>query len=231
MKRIVSIRTIWKINALLILVAGTGFCLMLGVLGFQFTQSQLQVLHRDDMVNVEKNVGTEWRLGSFQRVAGTAYLVAAAHSEQAYPASFSGKEATAIRNYLFVNGEDMSSRWLVPNNDQLFLNMECILADGMMTSWGDSGKPVKWLVFQVVTSDTDGDRRLSASDRMAVAVAESNGAQYTEVLSNVDRILGESWLSGDRLLVVHSSGGKHRAAEVNLLERKVVAVKELPAIN
>jgi hypothetical protein len=223
-------RTIWKINALIILVAGTGICLMLGYAAFSFVQSRFQLHQKEDTVNVEGNVGAQWRLGPFEKASAAGYMVAPVYSAQSYSVSLYGKEATAVRNYLFVNLQDMSSRWLVPNNDRLIVAMERLAIDGKVVGWNDEEKPVKWLVFHVVASDTDGDKRLTDRDRKTIAVANADGSQYAEVLRNVDTILGETWTTGDNLLVVYSADGKNLVAEISLAGRTVSVTKDLPKL-
>ena len=96
--------------------------------------------------------------------------------------------------------------------------------------WGSNEKPVKWLVFHVVASDTDGDKRLTAGDRKLIAIANPDGSQYAEVLRDIDTVLGKTWKAPDELLVVYSAGGKNLVSEINLPDRKVSVTKELPKL-
>jgi hypothetical protein len=223
-----TFRTIWKIDSLIILVGGAGICIMLGVLAFQVIRDRLRTHQKEDTVNVESSVGTSWRLGAFEKISG--YMVAPVYSAQSYSVSLYGKQASAVRNYLFVNLEDKSSRWLIPTNDHLIVSMERLAADGTSARWADSEKPAKWLVFDVVTSDTNGDNRLTEADRKTIGIAGADGSHYAEVLSGIDAELGRTWMQGDRLLIVYSAGGKNVISEISLPDRKVLVTRDLPKI-
>ena len=157
-------------------------------------------------------------------------MVAPVYSAQSYSVSLYGKEANAVRNYLFVDLQDKSSRWLIPTNDHLILNMERLAADGTSVRWGGEDKPAKWLVFDVVTSDTNGDKRLTDADRKTIAIAGADGSRYAEVLGGIDAVLGKTWMQGDRLLIVYSAGGENMISEISLADRKVTVTKDLPKI-
>lgn len=225
-----TFRAVWKINALIILIGGTGICLTLGYAAFEFVKSRFQPYEKADTVNVEGSVDARWHLGPFETISGAGYMVAPVLSAQSYAVAFKEKEASAVRNYLFVNLQDKSSRWLMPNNNQLILDMEWRAADGSAVRWGSNEKAVKWLVLRVVASDTDGDRRLTESDRKIIAIANADGSQYAEVLKDIDTILGETWKPPDEMLVVYSAGGKNLVTEFSLPDRKVSVTKELPKL-
>lgn len=53
--------------------------------------------------------------------------------------------------------------------------MELLADDGTEIQAGSFRKAVKWLVFTVVDSDTDADKR---SDRKTIGVAEADGSGY-----------------------------------------------------
>jgi hypothetical protein len=108
--------------------------------------------------------------------------------------------------------------------------MERLAADGTSARWADSEKPAKWLVFDVVTSDTNGDNRLTEADRKTIGIAGADGSHYAEVLSGIDAELGRTWMQGDRLLIVYSAGGKNVISEISLPDRKVLVTRDLPKI-
>ncbi len=201
---------------------------MLGFVAFWAIRDTLQTRQKEDTVDVESNIGASWRLGAFEKISG--YMVAPVYSAKSYSVSLYGKQASAVRNYLFVNLQDKSSRWLIPTNDHLILSMERLTADGTPFRWRDEEKPAKWLVFDVVTSDTNGDKRLTEADRKTIAIAEADGSRYTEVLSGIDSVLGRTWMQGDRLLVVYAAGGKNMISEISRPDRKVSVTKDLPKI-
>ena len=167
------------------------------------------------------------RLGAFEKISGTNYLVAPLSSAQTQPLRLSERQTIAIHNYLFVNVQDQSSRWLFPNHERLILALELLADDGTEIQAGSFLKAVNWLVFTVVNSDTDADKR---SDRKTIGVAEADGSGYAEVMGGIETVFGKTGTTGDNLLVLHRSGGKNRIFQISLRDRKVTVMTEMAAI-
>ncbi|MBE0660163.1 MAG: hypothetical protein IH602_20895 [Bryobacteraceae bacterium] len=224
-------QTIWLINAVVIFLCATGLCLFLGYLAADALATRFALRERADTVNVgqrDDDAGDPkmW-LGDFARLAGTEHMCAALMSSQSHSAGLFSKEASETRNYLFLNIEDKSSRWLMPTNGQLLLSMDEIVEKGMNRSVRSEDEVVKWLVFEVVPADTDGDRQLTAGDEKSLAVASPDGTHCVEVIKGVDEFKGQANSGGGKLVVVYRQGTKTIVAEVNLDQRSVTGSKEL----
>lgn len=224
-------RLIWQINALIILVAGVAACGLLGFSGYTIYRENYKNPRHNirDVVNVDSNADiiAEWQLGSFEPVNGSHYLVAPAYSKQKYDVAsdLSSKETSAVRNYLFVNAVDKSSRWLVPSNSQLFL-----IAMDVDRIVEEQNSTAKWTMYQVVKADTNGDKRFTGSDKRTIAFSDAVGTNYAEVLSDTNGILSSQMLDDDTMLIFHASNGKNFLTEINIPERRVTVTKELPQI-
>jgi hypothetical protein len=227
----------WNFKSLLILAAGLAALGVLSLVGYEVYKVKTRTRQVHNVVNVEPDtrIEYEWALGTFERVPGTDYVMAAAHSKQSYHASYYEKDASALRNYLFVNVADKSSRWLVPTNKYLFLRAERLRQEakpeggaGKGAEAQQGGEAVKWLMYEVVKSDTDRDSRLTAKDQRAVAVSGAAGEGYKEVIDNVDQTLGSMLRDENTLLVFHSTGGSSYVSEVDLPGRQVSVTRELP---
>lgn len=230
-------RVIWRINALLILGAGLILAAILCVGLYQIGQEVFRPRQISETVNVEPEAqrSTQWMLGNFERVAGTDYLAAPVFSAQTYrvpsvssvsSVSSITKNTSAVRNYLFVNSVDKASRWLVPHNNYLFLSVEEL---GWPKPDSDAYK-VKWIWYEVVKSDTNGDGRLTDEDRRTVAIADASGDRYIELVPDVDVILGAAMRGQDTLLIFYRSGSKNLVSEIALAGGRVTVTKDLPEI-
>jgi hypothetical protein len=233
-------RPSWRANSVLMLAVGL---LALGVLtyvAYQIYKVTFRTRQVYDVVNVESDarIESEWALGNFVRVTGTDYVMAPAHSKQTYQASYYEKGASAMRNYIFVNVMDKSSRWLVPTNKYLFLTAEKLLlrdtgaemSAGRQTALDRTNEAAKWMSYDVVKSDTNGDGRLTGNDLRAIAISSATGEGYAEVIQNVEQTLGSMLRDEDTLLIFHSSGGRSYVSEVDLPKRQVTLTRELPKI-
>ena len=121
MKKNKIFRIIWKIDSVLILISGLMVVVILGYAGYRIYQDVFRSRKVSSFVNVESDteISAEWRLGGFDRLEGTDYLMAPVYSTQTFQASYYEKGTSAVRNYLFVNAVDKSSRWLIPHNNYL----------------------------------------------------------------------------------------------------------------
>ena len=219
-------RWIWRINAVLLLFFGLGG-VGLTTFGILSAAMQYRKYQSYSTVNLQPKVqiNAEWKLRGFQKIDGTDYLMSEVYSAQKSALS-TETYGSATRNYLFLNSADKSSRWLVPNNNYLFVREERI---GETTENGYA-KNVKWINYQVVKNDTNEDGSLSSEDKKVFAVSDASGGNYAELINDIDEIVGDSKLNDDSFLIFFKSGDSNFVSELKISERKVVLTKELPKI-
>lgn len=68
-------------------------------------------------------------------------------------------------------------------------------------------------------ADTNGDKQLSDLDRKQIGSSDVSGANYTEILKDIDKILLVSRIGIDRRLVIYTSGSKRFVANIHLPKR------------
>jgi hypothetical protein len=231
----------WNIRKLIILAVGLMVFGVLSLISYKVYKEATRNREVQNVVNVEPaaRIESEWEFGRFERVGETNYVMAPTHSKQNYQASYYEKDASAVRNYLFVNTADKSSRWLVPTNKYLFLTTEKLVRQqqqppgaGSLERQGNDNNDqvVNWMKYEIVKSDTDRDGRFTSKDRRTIAVSSASGENYTEVIEDVERVLGSMLLDDNTLLVFHSTNGGSYVTEVNLPNRQVTVTRELPKI-
>ena len=121
MTSVTIFRNIWKINAVLILLVGL---LALGGLVWVMARPLLDINHKEDVAPMPDLIGASdatWELGSFEEIPKADYTVAPVYSRKEVSTAFSSKDTRAVRNYLFVNLTDKSTRWLLPNQKRVIL--------------------------------------------------------------------------------------------------------------
>jgi hypothetical protein len=184
----------------------------------------------------------------FKQLNGTPYLYApiyVAEQEQKSilkqiksASSEYGREYTGIdiRNYMFVHRDNLSAGKLLSNNNSRLLEMEQIgepappdksNLDPSRQNWI---KTVKTLWYIQVLVDTNRDKTLTDLDRKQIAISDVSGANYTEVIKDIDKILLVYPKGLDRRLVFYISDKKHFVADVDIPSRKAT-IKQLPALN
>jgi len=202
----------------------TTVCLgMMGILSLSACNSDSKQIPPAAVVRAKPQVTRE--LGMFREVEGTTYLMAAitARGEGGFLSKLesgsSGYGGDAL-NYVFFNKADDSTRRLLPNNDSLILNALRFPKEGK----------VEWFVYEVVKSDTNNDKELSYLDRKAIAVSDSGGQGYTELIPEVQDQLGYALSDANTLLVLYVKDAKKRYAKIDLPNRKLIVTNELPSL-
>lgn len=88
--------------------------------------------------------------------------------------------------------------------------------------------PIAWWLFSIVKSDTDMDEELSALDKKTLSIADVGGRGYTEIIQDVDDLLGTAFKNNETLLIIYRSNGTSYLARVDLPSRQVNSSEELP---
>ncbi|ALF55512.1 hypothetical protein ACX27_26055 [Nostoc piscinale CENA21] len=138
------------------------------------------------------------------------------------------KKLPAFGIFLFFNTSDQSAWKLVTNNNSLFLRYQQL---GLSTPPENVVKKVQGIWYEVVTADSDGDKHLTASDRKTIAVSDFAGKSYTEIIRQVDQVVGTHQPNDSTLLVFYTSEAKNFVTEINIPERKAVVTKQLPLLD
>jgi hypothetical protein len=219
-------------NRVIVLIGG---CLAIALMGYIAYQIFKQTTRTRSVENVilasssgDPNVKTtKVGLGAFETIEGTPYRIAPVVTNQVSDRGYYSKGTSSPTNYLILNVKDKSALRLTPKNDRLFIQMQKVGQNDK------EGKLVKTfgIWYAVVKADTDGDKRLTHEDRQTIAISDISGANYTEAIPKVDRLLKTFQISKTNVLTVYESEGKNFATELDLSQRKAIDTKELPAIN
>lgn len=216
---------------------------LFSLIGYAIYKDITRKRYISSVVNVDPSapIQAKWWLSDFTQIANTKYFMAAASSEQSYEMSHYEKEASAVRNYMFVDGADKSARWLTPTNNYLFLDANELHESKMLPGEASANKygaivnapgqaSVKWMRYLVVNADTNGDQRLTEKDQRVIAISSVSGEGYTELIRNVDAVRGSTLRNENTLILFYESDKKYFVAEINLPQRQIVETKELPKI-
>ena len=223
-------KNIWRFNALIIASAGLLAIVVLLFAAYMFYEDMNRNRHQNRIVNVdpETNIKEVFRLGRLQRIVGTQSVIIPLNAKQKYSISYSsGKSASSVRNILFSNMHAETSKWLLPNNQFLIANHRLLNEEN---SYGD-GYNIVTILYDVVKSDTNNDSRLTTNDKLTIALSDPEGNNYTEVLDNVDEVLGYDVLNKQALAIVFNRGDQGYIAYVNLADFKIEKEVELPKSN
>jgi hypothetical protein len=214
-----AFRWLWRLNALIIALAGTLAAVVLLFAAYNILHDLARTRHASGMVNVEgeDSVAETWTYGTLRRIRGTDVAVLDLQSRQSYSLNFgsSGKVADATRNLLFIDTQTGSRRWLLGNNESLITQYEFLPREHDADS---EAQPVALMVYSIAATDTDGDGRLDYGDKQTLMVSRPDGSGNTELFRNVDAINGYVLRRPDVLLVAYEDGGKAHLATVRIAD-------------
>lgn len=177
---------------------------------------------------VRANAQAERYLGSFEPVEGTSYLVAPIGSPKKGESWIKGKYEISIEhNYVFFNTDDESTTPLLPTNDYMITQK---VAFPEKRPGANSGPATQWFLYVLVKADTDGDKELSYEDKRTVAVSDAGGRGYTELIENVEDVLGHSMRDPNTLFVIYVSDATKNVAKIDLANRRVTSIRALPQL-
>jgi hypothetical protein len=167
-------------------------------------------------------------LSQFSQITGTQILVAGVYQgENRSGLDFSlssGRDYSYnVYNYVFFDMGTEQFTTLLPANEYAILNKI-----GLPFSENSTGS-IKWWLYYVVKSDTNGDKQFSGQDKFTLAMSDLGGQNYTELIPAVDEALGQFMKSETVLLFFYRLGEKKYYAKIDLPSRSVVATTEYPS--
>jgi hypothetical protein len=174
-------------------------------------------------------------LGAFYPIEGTHYQLASIatdkgeSSNRGYDFSqlFSyGRSDYSVYNYVFLDVDGEKVHALLPTNENAILSIQ-----GYPTPNANQEPKivVAWWLYTIVKEDTNKDEQLSYPDKKTLAISDVGGDGYTEIIADVDQVLGDAFKAGDVLLIIYRAKGKNFLAHVDLAARKVTTTTELPS--
>ena len=205
---------VWRVNGLMILAASVLAVVLIGIFIATQLRDWFRTRQATDVVNlVEEQVqGTRSHLGRFEQIAGTGVLRASLNIEQAYELGTISKESTSVQNFLYFELRTQQSYWLLPGYRGLVLENH-LYPD---RAYDDVSTPVLAALFELIDADSNGDGKLSYSDRLTLAISDPVGKQLLRVVKDVERFNGAYLLDAQTLVVLYSTRGELRAADVGL---------------
>lgn len=219
-------RKVWRVNALVILIAGV---LGVGLLAFT-TIYALREIFRDREVTAVVNTGEDQKirevlsLAQATQIAGQPWLLVAVESDQKYDQSYYSKSAVAARNYAFVTASG-PPRWLYPHNRFLIVDASQLPAP----DYSEKQTATAVVSFLVVRADSDGDKRLTPSDVATLVFTKPDGTESKAVIENVRKLVSQE-LMGEQVIVLYEGTSGYAKAVISSGDFSRVSIEafELP---
>lgn len=193
-------KNIWRFNAIVIALAGSLAVIVLLFFISIMYQDNNRRQYRTETVNIdsEANIQELFRLGKVIPIKGSNSIMFPLYSDQKFPLGYSRSKSTnSTRNILFSNLLTKKSHWLLPNNSFLISHHKLLNESNTYSSDQD----IVAIIYHIVKADTNGDERLTKNDLITVALTDIEGANYTEILPDIQELLGYKIINKDSIAI------------------------------
>ena len=183
-------------------------------------------------------VPVEKVLSTFDQIEGTHYLMARisanpdARDSSGGPLSWleSGYSSYSYDtyNFVFFDLDTETYHRLLPSNKSVILQLTGFPTPVYDASQPDAPRPpIEWWLYTIVKADTDGNGVMNYEDILTLGVSDVGGNGFTEVVGDVDNLLGHLYDDNSSLFVIYHSNGKNYIAKINLSTREVLSTTEM----
>lgn len=181
-------------------------------------------------------------LGDFRSIDGTDFLIASVtasnydgnilnelfSSGRWYGSSYGYNQYNLV--FLDINTEEIYP--LLENNESEIVSMEGfpkpVSSFNNQYEPQQTTPPIAWWLFSIAKSDTNMDNELSVLDKKTLSVSDVGGRGYTEIITDVDDLLGTAYKNNDTLLIIYRSNNISYLARIDLPSRQISSTEELP---
>lgn len=180
----------------------------------------------------------EKRLSAFRPIQGTDYMIAdiSGNPQIEERGSFSpfswlergysGYSGYEIYNFVFFNSQTETYNRLLLTNEIVVLQIAGF-PPGTPTENPEDFRPVMWWMYVLAKADTDQNGVLNYQDKLTIGVTDVGGNSPTELIPNVDSLLGQILKEDDILFVIYHSSDKNYIAKIDLPGRQVISTTEM----
>ncbi len=223
-------KNIWRFNAIIIAIAGILGVIVLLFSGYLIYKETSRDRYKREIVNIDAktNIEEKFRLGNLQHIKGFMSVIVPLYSDQSFSLNYSGsKSTTSTRNILFSDLHNETNKWLLPHNKFLITKYKLINESNSYSS----DENIITILYKIVKNDTNNDSRLTESDKLIISLSEPNGNNYTEVLKNIDSVIGYELINKEVIAILYSRENQGFTAYISLNGFKVKNEIKLPKFN
>lgn len=211
-------RWLWRFNAVAIALTALGALTLMGYAFFEIASDFLRPRWAPEVLAVPEDSGNpaapggleeKLSMGGLLPVAGTGLLRGDLTAEQNFDYGFSSKgTGWNTLNVLYVDPASGAQTWLLPQGHRLITAVTDI---GRTERVGETNRTrVLATMFYIISEDSSGDGRLSASDSGSLMIAAADGSDLKVLAEGVTAPPQSGMLSeGEEFVVFKDGSGSH----------------------
>ena len=182
----------------------------------------------------------EKTLSTFNPILGTDYLMAGivpvevARDGSLNPfewisnSGYSSYTTYGTYNYVFFNTQTEEYHRLLPDNNSIIFQTAGF--PQLVYDPNDPTKPapiIEFWMFNIIKADTNSDGYFDYRDKLTIGIADVSGANYTELIANVDAIQSQYYKDASNFFIIYNVNEKNFIAKVNPITRELVSTTEM----
>ena len=200
-------RFVWRVNGLAILLLVVCIAAIGGYEIIEPLFSKKPPIIKNVAADPSNKEG--WHLGDVNEIIGSQYLFIPLVSENKNveapkvafsPAALRSSEWQGYyrpsRNILFIDSGTMEMKWLFEGNSQLITSLNVL-----RTRLHGPESNARAIIYEVIKNDTNHNNRLDEGDLANIAISDTGGSGYKELVSSADRLVGAR-LAGENTAVI-----------------------------
>lgn len=160
-----------------------------------------------------------WNYGSMLK-GTTDTVVLPLNSEKTGAGRLGYGKTSNTRNYLFLNTSSKEQHWLLDHNDFAFLHREAV-----------SGPKGTMFKYEFAKQDTNEDGKYSSEDKITLAFSTADGLRFTELIDEIDEVLGSRAVGNGKLLFIYRKNGETISSIIRTNDISIETKRPLPLIS
>lgn len=227
---------VWRFNAIVIAVAALFFLLAALIGVWQFWKDMTRDRYATNVINVDQqDTSLKEELSYADPIFSNdgSSIALALTVSQDYEisrgiGSYGSGKSTGRNtiNYLIIDRNSGNSRWVFPDHSQLIVATHHIKRpfDG-----DEENKEVVARLYEIVTEDTNDDKRLSGRDRKTLIITPPDRSKLTELLAGFDRLVSFNHSDNSSFEVIVETDDRFTLYKFSLHSQQQIGKIELPA--
>ena len=228
---------VWHLNGL-VLFSGLIIAMLFVLFQLASVIFKDQNLIKQTTLNLAQDDNKEenWRLGYPHKISDTDFYFIALESEKLFVeksevlgmySEFGGSsyKPTRSKNVLFINSITNNSVWLFKSIDQLIIDIMPLVDDEF-----NERAATRAISYEVINSDTNLDNKLDNTDNRTFALSKVDGSNYTEIITDYNRIIESGLNSDGELFVIFINNNVVYSMIVDLITFEILSKKPLPKV-
>ncbi|MBL1429964.1 hypothetical protein JYT75_01165 [Oceanicaulis sp. AH-315-P02] len=234
MKKQNFFKLIWQFNALGIALGiafGIGLTILLSLyVLYQIVTNVSSQRQVNNIINVkaEQQQNQMLRIGGPNKVKGydiISFKLYADSKSKQY--NFSKSSPSNIVNYIFFDYESQDTNWLLDHSNFLITSTLTVAYKNS----SNNGKVItQAFIYSLVKKDTNNDGKRTRTDDKSISIASYDGKKYTELFSNVRRLIGIEQMNSQEVIIVFEDADGTYIATISLENFMVKYKKSIPKL-